>query len=116
MTVPILDVIQKATRAKLNKYFELPASVDANGKPSVKYQPIWTLICFIGTLIGMNWALLFFNLYSWSRCKQAFEAFYYYPHMLFIGVAVVLTLLPKPREAKRDDNNKSGISESKKGR
>jgi len=116
MTVPILDVIQKATRAKLNKYFELPASVDANGKPSVKYHPIWTLICFIGTLIGMNWALLFFNLYSWSRCKQAFEAFYYYPHMLFIGVAVVLTLLPKPREAKRDDNNKSGTSESKKGR
>lgn len=115
MTVPILDVIQKATRAKLNKYFELPSSGDAGSKESVKYHPAWTIICFIGTLIGMNWALLFFNLYSWNRCVQAFKAFHYIPHILFIAVAVILTVLPGEKKTKKDDNNKkSEKSESKK--
>lgn len=107
MTIPILTNIERLCRAKINPII-VPGydgrSYDTAPK-TITTKLYWGL-CTILTSLGTNYCVQVFSLYSWERCTRALGSYHYIPHLVFIGIYILLSILPTPKDKKDADGKK----------
>ena len=103
LTIPLMTNIERLMRAKINPIL-VPGynPFDASTYPKTPVAYIYWLVCWVGTVFGLNYTAQAFNMGSFERCHRALSGYFYGGHIFMVVLYVLLEIFP----AKKDKSQK----------
>jgi hypothetical protein len=103
LSMPLVTEVERLIRAKINPLF-IPTFDPKNPKsyPQTPLGYIYKFLCWIGSILTMNYVAQTFSMGSLERSLTALGSLNYCGHMVFVVAYIILTVFPSPKKPKSD--------------
>lgn len=100
MSIPLLTQIERLLRVKLNPLIipGFDGYRDSTAPPGVVTFLYWQ-VSRVCTVLSANYIVQVFSLLSWDRSMTALGSYHHIPHFFFLGLYLLLQILPTPKSA-----------------
>mmetsp|Transcript_31851 Transcript_31851/g.23568 ORF Transcript_31851/g.23568 Transcript_31851/m.23568 type:complete len:539 (+) Transcript_31851:74-1690(+) len=108
LSMPLVTEVERLIRAKINPLF-IPSydPKDPKSYPSTPAGLFYKFICWIGSILTMNYVAQTFSMGSLERSLTALGSLHYCGHIAFAVSYVLLSLLPTPRSGSKKSAEKT---------
>lgn len=98
MSVPLLTQIERLARTKINPIF-LPGYDGRNPDTAPKgiVATLYWTFCRVATLLATNYIVQTFSVGSYENSMTCWGSYKHVPHIIYITVIVLLTVIPAPK-------------------
>ncbi len=113
MSAPILTIIDRKVKEKINPIFEIQDKSDAKNDEKLpssgndrkqKTYPFWyNALCWFMTSISLNYIVQFFSNNTLEKVVKISTSYHHLPHIIAFALMVVLMVFPGP--SKKEKSN-----------
>lgn len=103
MTVPFLTNIERLWKLKINPLI-IPGYDNRNyaTAPQNIVTRLYWIVCTVMTTCTLNYCVQVFSLGSWENSMKALGSYHHVPHLTFLLLNILLTVIPGPKKEKKD--------------
>lgn len=108
LSMPLVTEVERLIRAKINPLF-IPTYDPKNPKsyPQTPLGYIYKFICWIVSILTMNYVAQTFSMGSLERSLGALGSLHYCGHVAFVVSYILLTVFPSPKKHHKGDKHKA---------
>lgn len=103
LSMPLVTEVERLLRAKINPLFipEFDPKVPSS-YPKTPLGYLYKFLCWIGTILAMNYVAQTFSMGSAERSFGALASLHYAGHVAFVALYLLLSVIPGPKKEKKE--------------